>query len=513
MSAPLAFLIFGIGVVGLFFLDRNKFDRTSKALWLPVIWIGIAGSRAVSSWFGIAGDSAGTLASTLDGSPIDAAIYEVLIIAGVVVLFRRKKRAIMLFKASVPVLLYLAYCLISTAWSPIHGVAFKRWIKDVGDLVMVILIVTEADPIAALRRLYSRLGFVLLPLSIPLIRYTSLGVTFDENGPMITGVTTNKNSLGLIVFVILLGVLWNVRALLLDKKATNRTRHLVAQCVLLSSGVVLLQMAHCATAIACFILGSGLMLATSLPVVRNRPARVHALCIGIILAGAATLLLGGESIVTGALGRRADLGRGDIWKASIAAADNPVFGTGFESFWNTNVEKVAVQLRNYWGPTVHNLVSAHNGYIEVYLDLGWVGVCLIAWILVSGYRHAVECFRRDPQFGSLLLTYIATCAFYSISEVGFRVLTPSWIFLLLAVVSGSGFAAGLIGRERPKNFASDLVTASTVPVMSEPSPEPLLGTHTNSILMRVKGIPTLQFSRSRSVSKTPVLNTYSDFNK
>jgi O-antigen ligase len=330
---------------------------------------------------------------------------------------------------------------------------------------------------------------------------------------MITGVTTNKNSLGLIVFVILLGVLWNVRALLLDKKATNRTRHLVAQCVLLSSGVVLLQMAHCATAIACFILGSGLMLATSLPVVRNRPARVHALCIGIILAGAATLLLGGESIVTGALGRRADLGRGDIWKASIAAADNPVFGTGFESFWNTNVEKVAVQLRNYWGPTVHNLVSAHNGYIEVYLDLGWVGVCLIAWILVSGYRHAVECFRRDPQFGSLLLTYIATCAFYSISEVGFRVLTPSWIFLLLAVVSGSGFAAGLIGRERPKNFASDLVTASTVPVMSEPSPEPLLGTHTNSILMRVKGIPTLQFSRSRSVSKTPVLNTYSDFNK
>src|SRR5208282_5223621 len=134
---------------------------------------------------------------------------------------------------------------------------------------------------------------------------------------------------------------------------------------------------------------------------------------------------GGESIVTGALGRRADLGRADIWKASIAASDNPVFGTGFESFWNTNVEKVAAGLRGYQATTVHNLVSAHNGYIEVYLDLGWVGVCLIALILVSGYRHAIKTFQRNPEVGSLILAYIATCAFYSISEVGFRVLTPS----------------------------------------------------------------------------------------
>jgi len=193
---------------------------------------------------------------------------------------------------------------------------------------------------------------------------------------------------------------------------------------------------------------------------------------GIILVGAVTLLFGGESIVTGALGRRADLGRMDIWKASIAAADNPVFGTGFESFWNTNVEKVALGLRNYWGPTVHNLVSAHNGYIEVYLDLGWVGVCLIALILISGYRHAVSCFRRDPQFGGLLLTYIATCAFYSITEVGFRVLTPSWIFLLLAVVSASGFSAGLIGGKKSSLAASRMHTASRTSAMSEQIPEP-----------------------------------------
>ena len=99
-------------------------------------------------------------------------------------------------------------------------------------------------------------------------------------------------------------------------------------------------------------------------------------------------------------------GRSDIWKASIAAADNPIIGTGFESFWNTNVEKVALGLPGYW--EIHNLVSAHNGYIEVYFDLGLVGVCLIVLIIISGFRRGSKAFRRDPQIGSLILASFVT---------------------------------------------------------------------------------------------------------
>src|SRR5208282_1079520 len=50
---------------------------------------------------------------------------------------------------------------VSVSWSPYPGVAFKRWIKAIGDLVMVLVVVTEADPIAAFRRLFSRVGFIL----------------------------------------------------------------------------------------------------------------------------------------------------------------------------------------------------------------------------------------------------------------------------------------------------------------------------------------------------------------
>jgi exopolysaccharide production protein ExoQ len=444
MGAQLALLICTLGVAGLFFLDRDKSVRTSRSLWIPVAWIWIAGSRAVSVWLGTGG-SGGGLASSLDGSPLDAAVFEVLIAAGIIVLFQRNKKTIALLKASGPVLLYFAYCMISTTWSAIPGPAFKRWTKDLGDLVMILVIVTDPQPIAALRRLYSRVGFILLPLSVVLIRYTDLGRGYDPDGvPENTGVTTNKNSLGLIVYLVSLGTLWNIRALLMDKEAPNRTRRLVAQCTLLTFGILLLQMAHSATSIACFILGAGLMLATGLRVIRTRPGRMHALCLGVFLAGGLMMLFGGQSLVTGALGRKSDLsGRTEIWKASLAAAENPLIGSGFESFWNTNIEKVAAGLRGYW--QIHNLVSAHNGYIEVYLDLGLVGLCLIAFLLISGYFRAGMAFKRDRELGGLTLAYIITAAFYSITEVGFRVLGASWIFLLLALISASGVATGLFG--------------------------------------------------------------------
>ncbi len=449
MGFPLAFLICSIGVAGLFFLDRDKSVRTSKALWLPVIWLGIAGSRSVSVWFG--NGSAGNLSATLDGSPMDAAVFEVLIFAGIIVLFQRRRRSTALLKASSPVLIYFAYCLMSVAWSPFPEPAFKRWTKAIGDLIMVLVVVTDVQPAAALQRLFSRLGFILFPASILLIRYTDIGRAYDVDGtPMNTGVTTNKNSLGLIVYLVSLGALWTFRGLLTDKKARHRTRRLVAQGTLLTFGIALLQMAHSATSVACFILGGGLMLVIGLRAIRTRPARVHALCLGIIFAGGAAMLFGGGSALSSALGRGSGLsGRSDIWGCAMAAANNRVIGTGFESFWNANAPRVSRCLVSRGFLDMSNLVSAHDGYIEVYLDLGLVGLCLLLSVLISGYRRAVDAFRRNRELGSLVLAYIITGVFYNITEAGFRLMSPSWVFPLLAVVTATGVTVGLYS-ERSK---------------------------------------------------------------
>ncbi|HUN60360.1 MAG TPA: O-antigen ligase family protein [Candidatus Sulfotelmatobacter sp.] len=377
---------------------------------------------------------------------MDAAVFAVLLAIGVIVLIYRKKRTSAYLAVSGPIVFYFLYCLSSVLWSPFPEPSFKRWTKAIGDLVMVLVILTDAQPIAAIQRVYSRVGFVLFPLSVMMIRYTDIGRGYDPDGtPENVGVTTNKNSLGLILFVILLGVLWNVRSLVVHKDEPHRVRRLVAQCTLLAFGLALLQMAHSATSVICFILGAGLMFATSLDFIKKRPRRVLALSLGVVLVGGLGLLLGGGSAISESLGRGGGLsGRTDIWAAAIAAAGNPVIGTGFESFWNANATKVNQTLQLWGFRDLHNINSAHNGYLQIYLDLGMVGLCMVVFILISGYRYASKAFQYNAEFGSLMLACIATGTFYSITEVGFRILTPSWIFLLLGVVGSSGLACGLM---------------------------------------------------------------------
>jgi O-antigen ligase len=382
----------------------------------------------------------------LDGSPLDAAVYALLSASAIGVLILRGKRTRSFLGANWPVLAYFTYCLVSVSWSYHPDISGKRWIKAIGDLAMVLVIVTEPRLRDALYRIYSRVGFLLFPTSVLFIKYYGdLGRGYTPDGePMNTGVSTNKNMLGVMLLVVSLGTVWHILTLLRAKDQPNRGRHLLAQGILLAFGIVLLGMADSATSTACFALGSGLMVATRLRAVRLRPTRVHVLCLAIVISGAAAFLLGGEGGVAHALGRKSNLsGRTIIWNAVLGAAGSPVFGTGFESFWispNAKIFQRTLLDIGWWHP--EGLNEAHDGYIEVYLNLGWVGVCLISLILISGYRRASQAFKRDPDLSSLMLAYIICTAVYSITEAGFRMLDPIWIFLLLAVVCSSGIAAG-----------------------------------------------------------------------
>jgi exopolysaccharide production protein ExoQ len=457
MGFWLAFLLCIVGTAGLFYLDRDTSVRNAKALWLPVMWLWIVGSRPVSAWlaiwFGIGAAAGQGLDAQLDGSPMDAIVFMLLTAAALLVLLQRKQRAISLLKSSGPVLIFFLYTLLSCSWSPFPDVAFKRWIKDVGDLAMIIVIATDPQPIAALRRVFSRVGFILLPASILLIRYTALGRAYDPSGgPMNTGVTTNKNTLGLITFTISLGTLWSLMSLLRRKRSPSRKRQLVARAMLLAFGVAVLQQAHSATSIACFVLGTFLILATNLSFFRRRPGSVHALVVTILLLGGISMLFGGEATVADALGRDPSLSsRTDIWKAVIPICPNPLIGAGFESFWNGYGKYVTEGLSMY----ERGLNSAHDGYIEVYLNLGWIGVGLIAVLLMSGYRRSCAAFRRNPEIGSLMLAYVATATIYSITEAGFRILTPTWLFLLLAIVGSRSIASSASNETRMPRGGTD----------------------------------------------------------
>src|SRR5437667_1353552 len=211
MPQWIATIIFALGILGLFRLDRDWNSRVSPAFWIPVVWLSISASRMVSQWFG----GVGPLASPdvlEEGSPLDAFIFAGLLAAGVVVLLGRRERAGELLRANGPLFVFFFYCAVSLLWSDSPFVAFKRWTKAVGDLVMVLVVLTDPEPTAALKRFLASSGFLLIPLSILLIGYYPdvgwahnpwTGGMFYPATPI--GVAIGKNGLGIVCLVFGLG--------------------------------------------------------------------------------------------------------------------------------------------------------------------------------------------------------------------------------------------------------------------------------------------------------------------
>src|SRR5438093_11744492 len=50
MSPGTATVLYALGILGLFLLDRDRNSRVSPALWIPVAWLSIAASRMMSDW-------------------------------------------------------------------------------------------------------------------------------------------------------------------------------------------------------------------------------------------------------------------------------------------------------------------------------------------------------------------------------------------------------------------------------------------------------------------------------
>lgn len=431
MPPAIASAVFAVGIAGLFWLDRDQKARTSGALWIPVLWLSIVCSRPASLWFG--GRVITSADQILEGSPFDRLVYAILLIIGLLTLLKRRRQVGRILRANGPILLFLFYSAVSVLWSDYPGVAFKRLTKGMGDVAMVLIVFTDPEPLAAFKRLLARLAYVLIPLSILFIKYYPvLGRDYNPWGMMYyTGVTTNKNTLGVICLCFGLAALWRFLAACQDHEAAGRSRRIIANSVLLAMILWLFLLVNSMTSLSCFVMASTLLLAANSRVAMRRSAVVH-LLIGSMLAVSVSVLFFG--VIPGALGvigRNATLtDRTRIWAELLSLVRDPVFGTGFESFW-LGPRLEAMWRMEWWQPN-----EAHNGYLEVFLNLGWIGVALLLVVIVTGYRTAFCAWRNNALTGSLSLAYFFTGLVYNFTEAAFfRMQGTAWIFFLFAITN------------------------------------------------------------------------------
>jgi exopolysaccharide production protein ExoQ len=430
MAPHLASLIFLIGVVGLFVLDRDREGRSSLALWLPVYWLSVGASRSLSVWLGNSGPVAAD--DYLEGSPLDRAILLVVLAMGVAVVIYRGRRAVEILKKNAPLIIFFLYCMASVFWSDFPLVAFKRWTKVLGNVVMVLVVLTEADPGYALKRFLSWTAYLLIPASVLIIKYyPQLGRYYDkwEGTAYYSGVTTDKNLMGCTCLVLGLAIMSRFVEALREPSSDRKVRLLCLGTVL-GMNFWLFHIINSATSLGCFLIGSALVTVLGLSK-RPRPWMAHAMVAVLIVVGTIAYVFPSAFayIVTSA-GRKTNLtGRTDLWADLLGLHFNPWLGAGFESFF------LGPRLEYLWAKYWWHPNEAHNGFLETYLTLGIIGLCLLGVLIVTGYRNCVDFYRRNPRAGALHLTFLVIAPIYNLTEAAFKIMNPVWIMFLLSVLS------------------------------------------------------------------------------
>jgi exopolysaccharide production protein ExoQ len=181
------------------------------------------------------------------------------------------------------------------------------------------------------------------------------------------------------------------------------------------------------TPLLCLFLGIGILVLIGHPYFKGSPRRVRNVVVALVLA--AVLLQSFAdikgTIITSARRNPTLTDRTLLWGEILKVPINPWLGAGWDNFWLP--ERVAPIWEKWrWRPR-----SAHNGYIEMYLYLGWLGIALLLLVLLTGFRRSLGRFRSDFEGGGLSLAIFFAILLQNYAESSFHRLSPMWLFFML----------------------------------------------------------------------------------
>ncbi len=526
MPAALAACLFVSFILWLFYRNSRSAPGISGGLWIPLIWVGIMESKPVAYWF-MSPQSSADVEMYLDGNPMDRNILLLLIFAGVWVLMRRPLDWGAIFRDNRWLWIFYLYLAISVLWSDFPFVAFKRWFRDLGNIVMILIIVTERDPIEALRAVFVRCAYVLVPLSVLLIKwYPDIGRYYHPwtYGTLYCGVTTNKNSLGVLAMLSGLFLLWSLveiqnlrgsrdyvgwirRNSWREVPALAKIATMLPEGLLLFMCVWILTIAHSSTAFGCFLLGTAALFAYRLSWAKANVRRLSWHTYGLLVFSALVLFVPDlRTIAAESMGRDATLTtRTDIWDAVLKMRTNMLVGNGFASVWLTDIgSALAKELR---------IPHAHNGYLEMYLNTGLIGVGLLLIVLVSAGGNATRHLARGTPAGPLYMALFLCAVIHNFTEASFNNNNIIGFCLVLVATrywrpAWSEAGDGADAADPSENIRQPLQPAVT---LLGPNAFPARVVVGSQLAMPLKNKPEVRVLSSRCISRNPSFSMHFKF--
>jgi len=408
--------------------EVKRHPELSPTLWLPTLWFMRCGSRGVDYWLG-GGEDAGRW---------DPICILVLIVFGILVLTRRRCQWGAIFNHNSGLVVFYAYLVISTLWVEDMDNPFMKVFRPVGDALMALMVTTEKNPRAAILGMCRRGVILLIPMSVVLIRYfNDLGCLHAKHDgfDIWTGVTTHKNPLGQLCIVSTLVFIWHLMEARKNGRRLSREYmawiYLIFTVYLFNGGGS--ADSRSSTAFLCLLISLGMFVA--LGRFRERPERV----VSFIFRGGVALVVLSlvlqffdtslQALIAQTQGKDATLSdRTYIWQDVIRIGmQHPILGTGYGGFW---VPSVYPKL----SPVIDNHpMEAHNGYLETFANLGFVGCILLAWVIIQSIRSATKVMHENFEYGRLRLALLFMVLVMNYSEATFPVGNHLWWFCFLVV--------------------------------------------------------------------------------
>jgi O-antigen ligase len=316
----------------------------------------------------------------------------------------------------------LCLMMASVAWSVAADVTVRRALGVIGTTFFAIYITWRYTPEERLTYLAWALLLNVAANALLLVVHPSLAGSEGY-----AGIFSHKNTLGRMM---------SLSTLVFVLTAWVRGKPAYLLCAALSFGLLIV--ARSSTALV--VLVSVLSL---IPLFRMLAQDVR----GVVVVAIVAILLGGTGLLVAAshtqavadiLGKDVTLtGRTVLWRALVdMIARRPILGYGFNAFWSQ--EFGAGVSVDGWFPT-----QAHNGYIDLTLDFGLVGLTLFVAAIARGAARAVRYFRRQPMPANLWpLLYLCFLAMYNASEsTNMAAQSLFWMLFATALMSISPFMA------------------------------------------------------------------------
>lgn len=442
LPPPVALLLTLGFIAFLFRRDIRQRPNVTGALWLPVIWMFLIGSKPVSKWLNIIGIPGFVTRAVEEGSSLDALVFLGLITLAIYVLNKRQVNLSEVIRHNAWLTVFILYCFIAIVWSDFPFVSFKRWTKILGHPIMVLIIFTEPDPEEALVRLMKRCAYVILPVSILWIKYyPALGRTASPWGGMTnSGIAGGKNQLGGICSILGLFFLWQFFQILrMEKSSARRNELRLTAGLLLMTGYCLWK-AHSATSHLCLLLGVLTMVFLGLRSVNKRTIGAYAAA-GILVLVVAQLTFDIYGKVVALSGHESTIeGRGRLWETLLETDTNPILGEGFESYWlGKRAEEIWNMKEFWWRPN-----QAHNGYLELYLNLGVVGLLIFAGVIFATFWKIRLDFVWNSEWGRFQMACLVAILVHNWTEAGFKGLSLPFFVLFIIAVNYPRFGIGRV---------------------------------------------------------------------